>query len=384
MTILLYIKGSLPSGKKRKREYNWLQNIDYDPRPTKHRKVHSFKAMKTFTNNLNVKVSTPPVILSLLKKHYLPTAGSKGFKKEPEVLERNCGIMKEKLEQFVKQTTMLTPDNFLSFLSFTNEEIGKIDKETVDQWKCKSWFIAKKGFISASKCKSIVTRQTTLEKSNVTLVTAVAKSIVSDPLPIFNSKTMPENPQNPRDWGLKHEESARNAYMHVQNHVHYKLKLKNHGFIICKDKPFLGASVDNVRSCECSSDCKEVVVEYKCPWTHRLSDAKEAFLSPEIGGMQVAGHFQLKTTSKYYHQVQMQMFVLCLLSCDFVIWTTKGILTVEIAYNVGFMNAILLKLEKFWISQIAPLLIAQVSGNVPVQNQGNTIIYLCATYIKQN
>ncbi|CAB4002542.1 Hypothetical predicted protein [Paramuricea clavata] len=103
------LKGSLPSGKKRKREYNLLQNIDYDPRPTKHRKVHSFKAMKTFTNNLNVNVSPPPVILSLLKKHYLLTAGSKGFKKEPEVLERNCAIMKEKLEQFVKQTTMLTP-----------------------------------------------------------------------------------------------------------------------------------------------------------------------------------------------------------------------------------------------------------------------------------
>ncbi|CAB4025357.1 Hypothetical predicted protein [Paramuricea clavata] len=87
--------------------------------------------MKTFTNNLNVKVSPPPVILSLLKKHYLTTAGSNGFKKEPEVLERNCGIMKEKLEQFVKQTTMLTPDNFLSFLS---SPMKKLEKLTKKQW----------------------------------------------------------------------------------------------------------------------------------------------------------------------------------------------------------------------------------------------------------
>ena len=68
------------------------------------------------------------------------------------------------------------------------------------------------------------------------------------------------------------------------------------------------------------------------------------------------------------------MFVLSLLSCDFVIWTTKGILTVEIAYDAKFMNGVLPKLEKFWTSQIAPVLIIQVSGNV--QNQGNILSYV--------
>ena len=127
------------------------------------------------------------------------------------------------------------------------------------------------------------------------------------------------------------------------------------------------------------SDCKKVVVEYKCPWTHRHSDAKEAFLSPDVGGIQVEGRFQLKTTSKYYHQVQMQMFVLCLLSCDLVIWTTKGILTIEIPYDAKFMNSVLPKLQKFWTSQIAPLLIIQVSGNV--QNQGNILSYIYVLHI---
>ena len=202
---------------------------------------------------------------------------------------------------------------------------------------------------------------------------------MSDPPPtIF--KSLQENPQNPRDWGLRHEESARKAYMHVQKHVHYKGRLESHGFIISKDKPFLGASVDNVRSCECVSDCNKVVVKYKCPWTLRHSDAKEAFLSPDIGGVQVEGRFQLKTTSKNYQQVQLQMFALSLrLLCDFFIWTTKGILTVEIPYDAKFMNGVLPKLEKFWTSQIASLLIIQVSGNV--QNQGNILSYIYALLI---
>ena len=122
-------------------------------------------------------------------------------------------------------------------------------------------FITKKGFISASKCKSCATHQTSHEKNNKTkLVTGFAKSIVSYPPPtICNS--LRETPQNPRDWELKHEESARKAYMHVQNHVHYKVRLESHGFNISKDKSVLGASVDNVRSCECVSDSKKVVVK---------------------------------------------------------------------------------------------------------------------------
>ena len=75
---------------------------------------------------------------------------------------------------------------------------------------------------------------------------------MSDPPPTIH-KTIAENPENPRDWGLKHEESVRQAYMHVQNHVHHKVRLENHGFVISKDKPFLVASVDNVTNCECMS-----------------------------------------------------------------------------------------------------------------------------------
>ena len=135
----------------------------------KHRKVHSFEAMKTFTKNLDVKVSPPPP-KRLMKK-------SKKLTKKPWI---NGSV-----------------NHGLSL---------------------------KKGFISASKWKSCVTRRTTLDKSNETLVTSVAKSIVFDPPPTI-SKSLQENPQNPRDWGLKHEESARKAYMHVQNHVHYKVRL---------------------------------------------------------------------------------------------------------------------------------------------------------------
>ena len=73
-------------------------------------------------------------------------------------------------------------------------------------------------------------------------------------------------PQNPREWGLFHEESARRAYQRVASHTHHKLELVSKGFLISKSKPFLGASVDNIQRCQCSDGCPNKVLEYKCPW----------------------------------------------------------------------------------------------------------------------
>ena len=96
--------------------------------------------------------------------------------------------------------------------------------------------------------------------------------------------------------------------------------------LISEGKPYLAACVDNIRSCSYANNCPEVIVEYKCPWKHREKTAKEAFLTVEIGGEQVGDKLFSKKASRYYLQINLQMFVAELESCDFVVWTEKGIL----------------------------------------------------------
>ena len=107
-------------------------------------------------------------------------------------------------------------------------------------------------------------------------------------------------PQNARKWGLIHEESARKAYRRVASHTHHKLELISKGFLISKLKPFLGASLDNIQKFQCSDGCPDTVTELKCPWKHRDLDPKEAFLTPEIGGIQNENELALKSTTKYF------------------------------------------------------------------------------------
>ena len=138
-------------------------------------------------------------------------------------------------------------------------------------------------------------------------------------------------PQNAREWGLLHEESARKAHQRVASHTHHKLKLIPKGFLISPSKLFLGASVDNIQKCQCSDGCPVRMVEYKWPWKQRDPHPTQAFLTPEIGGIQNGNKVALKsiqiTTFKFSFKL---MFVSSLTLCIFVVWTNKGIFTVEV------------------------------------------------------
>ena len=148
----------------------------------------------------------------------------------------------------------------MSLLSFSDAERNHVDTTTAKQWQCEEWYLHKAGFITASKCKRVFTRQETLEKNNEENVIKLVQDIALPKTPHVQQKV---EPQNAREWGLFHEESARKAYQRVASHTHHKLQLVSKGFLISKSKPFLGASLDNIQQCQCSDGCPNKVVEYK-------------------------------------------------------------------------------------------------------------------------
>ena len=80
------------------------------------------------------------------------------------------------------------------------------------------------------KCKDVCTRQTTLEKTNELGITVLANAVATEPE--RTEKTIPSNPFTPQNWGLKHEKSAKDSHLHVQQHLHYNAKLVKMGFLI--------------------------------------------------------------------------------------------------------------------------------------------------------
>ena len=139
----------------------------------------------------------------------------------------------------------------MSLLSFSDAERNHVDTSTAKQWQCEEWYLHKAGFITASKCKRVFTRQETLEKNKEENVIKLVQDIALPKTPHMQQKV---EPQNAREWGLFHEESARKAYQRVASHTHHKLQLVSKGFSRFESRSFRQANMRSkeleVRDCE--------------------------------------------------------------------------------------------------------------------------------------
>ena len=374
---LMIEKSKLPSKKLQKRVHTYSQNINMDVRLDKEQNEPSKKKLRKLTEKM-YGLDTEPAILPLFQKLYL-SKNSKinialsdqrqcGQSSEPirvgvEEADGNVGIMHRKLKALTKEQPEHTPEQIYPALVFTKEEIEEVNDATTKQWQCKEWYVHKAGFVTPSKCKQVFTRQATIERNMKNGKSTDVKSTVSGIIQAAVKQTDPihHEPRNSREWGLGHEECARKAYRRVESHNHSKLKLLSKGFLISDKKPFIGASLDNIRSCQCSTGCPDVVVEYKCPWKHQDKHPKDAFITPEVGGVKKGNVLALSPSSKYYFQVQLQMYVANLTECDLVIWTGQGIYTNHVKSDPAFMESVCHKLEIFWKINVLPVMLASVS-----------------------
>ena len=69
------------------------------------------------------------------------------------------------------------------------------------------------------------------------------------------------------------------------------------------------------------------------------------------------------------------------LLCTFVVWTRKGIFTVEVPYNPSFMSNVCAKLERFWTSQVVPFMMAEVSRTATML-PGTTALHVKRKHLK--
>lgn len=353
------------SSKKKKKAHVYCQNIDVDVRAVQDRKPISKQRLSKLTQAMH-EMQNKPAILPLFHKLYpaKPMHTSKKINsKKPQ--SEVPGIMRRKLQGCMEGNVKSMPEDIYKALSFSTSEIDEVNQTTVKQGHCREWYHQRAGFISASKCKQVFTRQTTIEKNkqNNTDVTCLVKLITEPKVPPTIGQT-PQDPQHPLTWGLANEKNARDAYQRIERHNHHNLRLLQKGFLISKKKKFLGASPDNIRTCQCSDGCPNIVVEYKCPWKHRELHPKQAFLTKEIGGSETNGTFCLTSDSKYYYQIQTIMFVAELSLCDFVVWTIQGIFCLRVCYDAKFMENVCNKLELFWMSHVLPCMMNEASTNV--------------------
>ncbi len=218
---------------------------------------------------------------------------------------------------------------FLS-MTLTQEDSRNIEKSTRDQRDNPLWHEQRLGRLTASSFHDIFVR-----KSNY-------DSLIKQ---LLSKKDISHIPAI--QWGVEHEDQAREAYTLKVTDQHEKFQCSQVGLVINTNYPHLGASPDGYVTCNC---CGHGLIEIKCPFSikdgepHLLQDKKGSFMDKK----------GLIKSHKYYTQVQGQLEVCERNYCDFIVWTPNGLYIERIYKDVKFIERLFQKLTKFFVEQFLP------------------------------
>ena len=267
-------------GRKKSRNYTFSQFIDDDPRMPSDRLPCSKAQLSSIVDSMGQMKNTPVIMNLLANQLYCPGDVPVTRKEQDITVDSKCGILEQKLLSHMQIHEHSNAKSFSEHFQFTEDEIKEVNVATKKQWQCKQWLIHKTGFVTASKVKSVYTRQLSVEKHK-TDVSLLVNSLTGNKAS-QHIRQVPKDPRNASDWGLKHESSARKAYYRTEAQKHHQLSLLSKGLMISKQKPYLGASPDNITTCKCKPPCKSVVVEYKCHGCTKIWIQNKNFCNPRL------------------------------------------------------------------------------------------------------
>lgn len=245
-------------------------------------------------------------------------------------------------------------NDFIVSLKKTAEEIVNIEQLTRGQSRNPLWIERRRNLLTASNFGAVCKlRKTT---NPIKLV----KSILE---PTFTGSVATR-------WGCDHEDIAKKAFESL-----YHLKVNNCGLFLSEDYPFLGASPDGVIS-------NDSIIEIKCPYSAAKLTPEQAVNEKKIKYLhQIEGQWKLKQKDSYYYQVQGQLAITKRQYCYFVVWSPLGVIVdkvmiklrkdvvpilnsfsiciLQIERNEQFWNAIVPKLQAFYLDSMLPEILKQ-------------------------
>ena len=231
---------------------------------------------------------------------------------------------------------------FLDSLQVSEAEAAVIERETVSQHQNSRWWNERKHRITASQFREVLHRKSINSK--------FLKQLVDKEERHTNINNLPA----PLRHGIENESRALGRYESYLKNSCYPVKIFPSGFVVNPAYPFLGCSPDAKVIDQAAKDCPFGIIEIKCPYKHRDVTPLTACNGDKDFHLENKDSFPvLKTSHKYYYQVQGQLGITGSNWCDFITYTFKGMVIERIVFNVDIFISMLLKLEKFFFVHAA-------------------------------
>ncbi|XP_077520322.1 uncharacterized protein LOC144130216 [Amblyomma americanum] len=217
-----------------------------------------------------------------------------------------------------------------ALLPYTQEEVAALEAATRLQSGCLLWHRYREGMITASLAHRVYTWvktcQTKMGPHDARSLTAAVMGM-RRVRATFAMKR-----------GLLCEPEARQAFQE-QNDGHVELEVSETGLFLSRKHSFLGASPDGLVKCKC---CEPRLLEIKVPV--KVEDfAKTQFRDG-----------QLKKSSKYYTQVQVQMGVTGLDFCVLFVYSKEKCVQILVPFDSDFFAEVAKRCNFFATMYLLP------------------------------
>ncbi|XP_065068875.1 uncharacterized protein LOC135694115 [Rhopilema esculentum] len=236
-------------------------------------------------------------------------------------------------------------ESFISTLHLCRSplHLEKISNMTIEQSSSEDWKNYPLGLITASVDHEALKKvDNELQISNLASANNLCAKICGY-YPDFRSKSL--------SWGKNNEVVARKRYIKKNKGKHKSFSCTTFGLYISAAYPFLGATPDNILSCQC---CGLGVLEIKCPWSSRDLDISEYINKPDSYLIKDDGSILLKPKHQYWYQVQHPMFTTGANYCDFELFLPKQSITLRILKDPAYVVDCVPKLTRFFNLIILP------------------------------
>ena len=194
------------------------------------------------------------------------------------------------------------------------------------------WMKYRKGMMTASSFHRISKLKVSTDPDKLIRFLMEGSSFVIVPAPFLWGRKK----EIPRKWVFK---------THKAEYGH--LDLIEQGLTIDQSYFYLGASPDGLCNCK---KYGQFLIEIKCPSTKRNISPKHAAKVHCYEDQNK--NLQLDPKSAWYYQIQGQLGICELDLCKLVVYTTKGIIVVDVPFDQLFWKNLGEKLNKFYLESL--------------------------------
>lgn len=307
------------------------QAIDFDPRPPSLRHTPSDSHINSYVKNLQAIAKKrndgePCMLETSLRLQY----------QDYTISDQECTNLAEKCKTLTNNLRCGYPFECCDPIEVCKEQGSE------------EWYRQRRVRITAS-----VAHQVVHMKSDAAITTFLKTQL-------WDSKQMSVAATR---YGQENEPNARQQYTTDRCSIDPNYQVLETGFWVHPRFPELGCSPDglvNDPSFKEDERGERGLLEIKCP--HMLKDHNIEQFESVLNGSQLRsfclekrnGRIALKLGHKYYYQVQMQLGIMEMKWCDFVVWSNKSYIVDRIYYNDTFWNDIKFILVSFHHSKICP------------------------------